>query len=53
VSLAAVVPAVFIAAIILRTVTCYYVRFLLRRFAWLHPLLACAEFHDEPVLLSE
>ena len=36
-SLAAVVPAVFIAAIILRTVTCYYVRFLLRRFAWLHP----------------
>lgn len=31
------IPAIFIAAILLRTLTCYYFRFLLRRFAFLHP----------------
>lgn len=36
-SFGAVIPAIFITAIVLRTVTCYYFRFLLRRFAFFHP----------------
>ena len=37
VELSAFVPALFIGAIMLRTITCYYFRFLLRRYAFLHP----------------
>ncbi len=37
VELSALIPALFIGAILLRTLTCYYVRFLLRRFAFFHP----------------
>lgn len=37
VQLSAFVPALFIGAIMLRTITCYYFRFLLRRYAFLHP----------------
>jgi len=33
----AIVPAIFISAIVLRTVTCYYFRYVMRRFAFFHP----------------